>query len=262
MTKRAIRGLIESVQEALAPAEFVQTDWDPDTLETLFVRRSATAGTYERLLCESDGLKYDVVGFEVQAGLTRGANSTRGLFERAIVPIPGHDDRGWSLVASGQDAERIAAAAGELVPRLAADLAEARGPGLLEKAWRARDLAEQVWDWLEPENEPVADLVRREASAQEREYAERMRYWPAVMCVRGAEEIYETAALALLRFGPRNSGASTYLGADPMRDAELNQVLQLIVDRLRFGPPGTWSRPESEHRTKRKSARGHQTTRR
>lgn len=252
MGKRDVRRCFEQVGRALEPFGFARSDWHWELSDALFVRTSAFHDVYERVLGTTNVSTYDRVAFDTQIALTRGGNCVRGIFERAFLPIEGHDDRGWHDMTNPEQASHVASLVASLAPAQTTDLSRKKAASLLDATKHTRELASSICGRLLPDIETVTAEIRKAATTEELEFAARMRSWPAVMCVRGAEAYYETAMLAILRLGPRGPHGSPYLGVSPLYQEELNHLIQLVVDQLRFGPPGRLPQlPSSNARRKR-----------
>ena len=235
MSRKRIARVASLLESALEPYGFSLGDEDGLDAQFLFVRTTTVPRIYEEVLLDSDGMKFDVAAADARIAVTRGFNVVRGMFERAFIRVPRASDRGWSFIRSSSEQRFFVECVATEAPLLASRLTETTGQQLLV----AHDLSLRVANGVVAAAPSLAlENLRRNCSDEERHFAQRMREWPAVMCVRGGQDYYEAAALMLLQTTRENHGQSPFLGVDPMADdMRLSRMLQLIVDCLRFGPP-------------------------
>lgn len=216
--------------------------WENRDNESALTRQSQTSGElFELLIVGWAGRHGEAVSADAGVSVMRGW-PTKGLIETERLPEVDDDrDHHRSMVHSGTDAERWEASVARVAPRKCVECSVRLGPELLARTEPARLAVARYLSQL-PSGlaaRDARDWLYGKSSSEQRVAANRLRRWPGVLQVEGAELVYEVAALLVMRFASvAESQQALEVSADPLRTPELMWRIQLLRDRLAGLWPG------------------------
>jgi hypothetical protein len=142
-------------------------------------------------------------------------------------------ERGWTIIEDDAKAIQWESRLAEIGPIRAMEWATARGPQLLQDTAQVRAAVADYYSLLNRAESLEAALLEMKSTTRKQlvEEAERLSTCPIFRNGPDAELAYHVACQVILSHSERVDGTS-YIGHDPMNDAELLKRIEILVDRL------------------------------
>jgi hypothetical protein len=216
-----------------------QIAWLDRANEFAYVRASCVEGVFEQLIVKGAGKHREAIYADAAVSIVRGQVATKGLVELALLDELATDsERGYAIVRTDAQAIEWEKRFAELAPSRVVALAVEKGPQLLLQTLEARNAAAKYASLLSGERDldELHAKLFAQATSDQRKEALRLTEWPGVLRIRGAENLYRTATLAIAIFSEDVEGrVDAFVGADPLENRELMWRIQILVDRLMIG---------------------------
>lgn len=149
---------------------------------------------------------------------------------RLLEDVATDKGRGWSVIATENEAQAWEAAVARLGPIGASELSSEAGPVLLEMTHDARTIAQDLLANLDRKRNVFDQLQVLERSAPLGRVAEakRLAELPGVMQLTDSQEIYRLACLVVLNGLDQDNPSDL----DPLNNSTLMAQIQLVADGL------------------------------
>jgi hypothetical protein len=195
------------------------------------VRPTNDASLFEWIIVESAGRQHEAIAATVAVSVTKNVPFFRLMEMKPVVEIADDSFRGSAVVSSEGAADNWIGRLRYLALQYIAATTASRGAMLLEKTLRTRQAVEKYWFFLSLRDKLLDPAVVD--SLNTRREAARLAEWPGVVHLFGADDVYLSACLTILRLENQvEESSESFMGKNPLINQELMWRIQLLVDRL------------------------------
>jgi hypothetical protein len=226
---------VPEIRSAFAAHQFVPVKLDAASKNFYFSRASSALELFELVTIAGAARGHQAFGSSIGISVVRGETATKGL-TLLECKTPRGNEAGWFEPRSRDEAQQWLKEVAVAAPALTVKMIAEHGLNLLADTGEARAAADaylRLGFLLERSLETsIADL-RKRATTEQVNLAERLVTSSSIMKLENGEQIYIAAALSMVVFGDEVEGRSTPFDVKaPVMDRPLVWRIQLLADRL------------------------------